>query len=150
MPKYLDKNCVGACERVGYVCEAKQLYANLAEQYNAGVKQRTVRAEASIWREWVLDVPEETRQEVIDLLEYPHMRKSPAMWLEEFPCHSLCTLTPCAWCGTIHDERYIHEDYCELYQDMRAEEEELYGYVDEDEYMEEGWDDYEEFEDELY
>jgi len=137
MPKYLGVECIGACERIGYRCENQSLYKQLAKEFNAHVTRRRIHEEINgrvhTWYEWILDVPEENREAVIDLFDAAHMRKDPDFWLGEFPCHSFCDLTVCGWCGTIHEEDYIHEDYCELFQDV-LEEDELYGYVDEDDY----------------
>jgi len=135
MPNYQDQFCEGACERLGHKCIRPDLFTLVASEFKAVPKLiagETAYMDAAgdtqvgQWQFYALDVQgmdrdhalHETTKKMYGDLGTADFDKAKTIverrFLQEFPCHLECDITICGYCGQQHEDRYIHDGYCEL------------------------------------
>lgn len=142
MPNYQDKQCEGACERLGQECIRKDMFTLVASEYGAVPKEITGEIQygdtgdpkVAQWKYYALDVQGGSRKVVLNATAekmHPDFQRIEDIslekmidaieqaFLQEFPCHMECDITICGYCGQQHEDKYIYDGGCEL---MPAEE----------------------------
>ncbi len=130
MPTYKGIWCEGVCERFGINCQNEELYVDVATRYDAEPKRISgvmdIEGRKVEWAYYGLNVQDDKQKTVVNSLariikeEHPHMGLGDRRdlvrryLLSEFPCHLECTLTHCAYSGTIHDQSMVRDNTCDV------------------------------------